>query len=167
MATSVVAGSKLLMAHERGQKIPLGWALDPDGNPTTEPMLGMQGGLLPVGGPKGYGLSVIIDVMGGVLSGGRFGKGLGSKGSTLFTQAIDIEHLMPLDEFRERTEQLIAQIKASKLAPGSEGIFFPGELEHNRKVERLAHGIPLDDHTRAELKREAEEAGVVYDVELA
>jgi len=166
MATSVVAGSKLLVAQERGEKIPLGWAVDPDGNPTTDPVLGMQGGLLPLGGPKGYGLSVMLDVTSGVLSGGRFGKGLGGKGSTMFIQAIDIEHFIPLDQFKERTEQLIAQIKGSALAPGSEGIFFPGEIEYNRKQDRLAHGIPLDAFVRGELKREAEAAGLAYDIEI-
>jgi LDH2 family malate/lactate/ureidoglycolate dehydrogenase len=166
MATSVVAGSKLLMAKERGEQIPLGWALDPDGNPTTDPELGFRGGLLPLGGPKGYGLSVMLDVMTGVLSGGRFGVGLGASGSAEFLQAIDIEHFMPLAEFRARTEELIAQIKGSALAPGSKGIFFPGEIEHNLKEERLANGLPLDEHTRGEIRREAEAAGLAYDVEI-
>jgi len=166
MATSVVAGSKLNMAAERGEKIPLGWAVDPDGNPTDDPKLGMQGGLLPLGGPKGYGLAVMLDVMAGVLSGGRFGKGLGSKGSAQFFQAIDIEHFMPLDEFKDRMEQLIEQIKASALASGSKGIFFPGELEYNLKKERLANGLPLDAFVRGELKKEAEGLGLSYDIEL-
>ena len=166
MATSVVAGSKLNMAAERGEKIPLGWAVDPDGNPTDDPRLGMQGGLLPLGGPKGYGLSVMLDVMAGVLSGGRFGKGLGSKGSAQLFQAIDIEHFMPLDEFKDRMEQLIEQIKSSALAPGSKGIFFPGELEYGLKKERLANGLPLDAFVRGELKKESEELGLSYDIEL-
>lgn len=166
MATSVVAGSKLNMAAERGEKIPVGWAVDPDGNPTEDPKLGMQGGILPLGGPKGYGLSVMLDVMAGVLSGGRFGKGLGSKGSAQFFQAIDVEHFMSLDEFKDRIEQLIEQIKDSALAPGSKGIFFPGELEYNLKQERLAHGLPLDAFVRGELKDEAEAVGLSYEIEL-
>ena len=166
MATSVVAGSKLGMAIERGEKIPFGWAVDADGNPTDDPKKGMEGGLLPLGGPKGYGLAVMLDVMAGVLSGGRFGRGLGMKGSSQLYQAIDIERFIPLSEFKERMEQLIEQIKGSALAPGSTGIFFPGEIEYNLKQERLARGIPLDAFVRGELRREAEALGLRYDIEI-
>jgi LDH2 family malate/lactate/ureidoglycolate dehydrogenase len=166
MATSVVAGGKLRIAQGRGEKIPLGWAVDPDGNPTTDPVLGFQGGLLPVGGPKGYGLSIIIDVLVGVLSGGRFGRDLGAPGSGFIIQAIDIERFMPLEEFKARMEELIAQLKGSALAPESKGIFLPGEIEYNLKMERLAKGIPLDDFTRDGLRAEAEAAGLPYDIEL-
>jgi LDH2 family malate/lactate/ureidoglycolate dehydrogenase len=166
MATSVVAGSKLGMAQERGEKIPVGWAVDAEGNPTDDPRKGMEGGLLPLGGPKGYGLSVMLDVMSGILTGGRFGRGLGSKGSAQLYQAIDIERFTPLDEFKDRTEELIAQIKGSALAPGSEGIFFPGELEYERKQDRLKNGLPLDQFVRGEIKKETEAQGLKYDVEM-
>jgi LDH2 family malate/lactate/ureidoglycolate dehydrogenase len=166
MATSVVAGSKLGIAIERGEKIPLGWAVDADGNPTDDPRKGQEGGILPVGGPKGYGLSVMLDIMAGVLSGGRFGKGLGMKGSAQYFQALDIEHFQPLDEFTERMEALIDQIKGSALAPGSSGIFFPGEIEYNLKQDRLANGLPLDQFVRSELKREGEALGLSYAIEL-
>lgn len=166
MATSVVAGSKLGMAAERGEKIPLGWAIDAEGNPTDDPRKGMEGGLLPLGGPKGYGLSVMLDVLSGVLSGGRFGRGLGGLGSAQLYQALDVAHFIPLEEFRARMEELIQQIKNSALAPGSPGIFFPGEIEYNRKQERLANGLPLDAFVRGEIRREAEAQGLAYDVEL-
>jgi LDH2 family malate/lactate/ureidoglycolate dehydrogenase len=166
MATSVVAGSKLGMAHERGQKIPFGWAVDAEGNPTDDPLKGMEGGLLPVGGPKGYGLAVMLDVMAGVLSGGRFGKGLGMGGSAQLYQALDISHFLPLDEFKERMEQMIGQIKDSTLAPGSNGIFFPGEIEYGVKQDRLANGLPMDSFVRAEIRKEAEAQGLAYDIDL-
>jgi len=166
MATSVVAGSKLGMAHERGQKIPFGWAIDADGNPTDDPIKGIEGGLLPVGGPKGYGLAVMLDVMAGVLSGGRFGKGLGSGGSAQLYQALDIAHFLPLADFKARMEQLIAQIKGSALAPGSNGIFFPGEIEYGVKQDRLANGLPMDRFVRAEIRKEAEAQGLAYEIEL-
>lgn len=166
MATSVVAGSKLGMALERGEKIPFGWAVDSDGNPTDDPKKGLEGGLLPLGGPKGYGLSVMLDIMAGVLSGGRFGRGLGTKGSAQLYLALDIEHFLPLDEFTARMEQLIEQVKGSALAPGSTGIFFPGELEYNLKQDRLRNGLPLDQFVRSELQREAEAVGLAYAIEL-
>ncbi len=166
MATSVVAGSKLGMAIERGEKIPLGWAVDAEGNPTDDPKKGLEGGILPLGGPKGYGLAVMLDIMAGVLSGGRFGRGLGMKGSAQLFQALDIEHFIPLDEFKSRMEELIQQIKSSALAPGSRGIFFPGEIEYNLKQDRLKNGLPLDAFVRGEIKREAEALGLEYNIEL-
>jgi LDH2 family malate/lactate/ureidoglycolate dehydrogenase len=166
MATSVVAGGKLVVAQEQGKPIPLGWALDPQGNPTTDPKLGMEGGMLPLGGPKGYGLAVILDVLCGVLTGGRFGKALGGSGSGLMLQAISIERFMPLCEFRERMKELVDQLKAGGLAPGSDGIYFPGELEYNLKQQRLRDGIPYHEVNLADLRREAETAGIPYDIEI-
>lgn len=143
MATSVVAGSKLLVAKERGERIPFGWALDERGQPTDDPDAGIRGVMLPLGGAKGYGLAVALDIITGVLSGGRFGAGLGGAGSAQTYQALDITTFIPLDEFKARMGQLIDQLKASRLAPGSSGIFLPGEIEHNRKQERLRAGIPM------------------------
>ncbi len=143
MATSVAAGSKLMVAKERGERIPLGWALDEQGRPTDDPDAGMRGVMLPLGGPKGYGLAVCLDILTGVLSGGRFGAGLGGPGTAQTYQALDIETFIPLDEFRARMGELIDQLKGSRPAPGSPGIFLPGEIEHNLKVERLRAGIPM------------------------
>lgn len=143
MATSVAAGSKLPMAKERGELIPLGWALDEQGNPTADPDAGMRGVMLPLGGAKGYGLAVCLDIITGVLSGGRFGNGLGAPGTAQHFQATDIAAFIPLDEFKTRMGQLIDQIKASRPAPGSPGVFLPGEIEYNLKQQRLDSGIPM------------------------
>jgi LDH2 family malate/lactate/ureidoglycolate dehydrogenase len=143
MATSVVAGNKLQVAKERGEKIPLGWALDEEGNPTDDPDAGMRGVILPVGGVKGYGMAVCLDILTGVVSGGRFGAGLGGPGAAQLYQAIEIEALMPLAEFTARMGQLIDQLKSSRLAAGSAGVFLPGEIEHTLKQERLKSGIPM------------------------
>jgi LDH2 family malate/lactate/ureidoglycolate dehydrogenase len=159
MATSVVAGSKLGLAKEKGEKIPFGWALDADGNPTDDPEAAEKGVMLPVGGAKGYGLAVCLDIISGVLSGGRFGKGLGTPGTAQFYQAIDIEFFMPLDEFKRRMGQLIDQIKGSELAPGSTGIFLPGEIEHNNKQRRVREGIPITPIVINEINRTAAEVG--------
>lgn len=144
MATSVVAGGKLDVAAIRGEKIPLGWATDREGNPTDDPVTARQGLLLPVGGPKGYGLALMLDVLAGVLTGARFGGGLGPPGSGQFFLALQVEGMMEIAAFKERMDELIDQIHASALAPGSSRIYVPGEIEHEKAEQRRAQGIPLE-----------------------
>ncbi len=159
MATSVVAGGKLDVAAIRGQKIPLDWATDPDGRPTDDPRVARKGLLLPVGGPKGYGLAVMLDVLAGVLSGGRFGGGLGLPGSSHFFLALQVEGYMPLDEFRTRMDQLIDQIHESRRAPGIDRIYVPGEIEYETSRQRSRDGIPLEEPIVRDLERLAGEVG--------
>jgi LDH2 family malate/lactate/ureidoglycolate dehydrogenase len=160
MATSVIAGSKLGMAIEKGEKIPLGWALDANGSPTEDPAAALKGTLLPVGGPKGYGMSVILDIISGVLSGATFGMKLGGPGGGHYLQATDVEAFQPLADFRTSMGQLIDQIKGSKLAPGSSGIFLPGEIEHGNKSKRSKDGIPMTAVVMDEIESVAKEIGV-------
>jgi uncharacterized oxidoreductase len=167
MAPSVVAGSKVQMAHARGEKMPLDWALDADGNPTDDPEMAFKDGTLnPIGGPKGVGLGIAADILCAVLSGGRYGEGQGERGGGQVVQAIDIAHFQPLDEFKARMDRMVDNLKSSKLKPGSPGIFVPGELEWLRRQDYSAGGIPLDAPTREALQKSAGEAGVDYDVEL-
>lgn len=159
MATSVVAGGKLDIAAIRGQKIPLDWATDPEGNPTDDPVVARKGLLLPVGGPKGYGLAVMLDVLAGVLSGGRFGGGLGMGGSSQFFMAIQVDGYMPLDEFRARMDLLIDQIHQSRRVPGVDRIYVPGEIEYETSRQRSRDGIPLEQPVIDTLERLAAEVG--------
>ena len=160
MATSVAAGGKLDMAALRGEQIPLGWALDPEGRPTQDPRAARKGTLLPVGGPKGYAMAVMLDVLSGVLTGARFGAGLGTPGSGQFYMALKVESLMPLAEFHARMDALIDQIHGSALAPGFDRIYVPGEIEHDLKVQRLASGLPIEESILAELDQAAASLGV-------
>jgi LDH2 family malate/lactate/ureidoglycolate dehydrogenase len=152
MATSVAAGGKLDMAVLRGESIPIGWALDSDGNPTTDPMEARKGSLLPVGGPKGYAMAVMLDVVAGVLTGGRFGAGLGGPGCGQFYLALEVERFMPLAEFLDRIDQLVDQIHASALGPGSARIFVPGEIEHEKAERSQREGFPIEATLLAELE---------------
>jgi LDH2 family malate/lactate/ureidoglycolate dehydrogenase len=165
MATSVVAGSRLLMAIERGEKIPLGWALDKDGQPTDDPRDWRErdGLLAPVGGPKGYGLAVVLEILTGVLSGGHFGPRRGQPGSigtSQFFLAVRTDRFMPLGTFVQRVDHLIDEIKGSALAPGVAEVFLPGEIEAGLKRERLAGGVPLDRSTVAALDGLAADLGI-------
>ncbi len=151
MATSVVAGGKLDVARLRGETIPLGWALDAAGNPTTDPVAARQGALLPLGGPKGYGLAVVLDILCGVLSGGRFGKGLGGPGSSHYFEAIQIEAFTLYEDFLGRIGELVDQLHDCPPATGSSGVVLPGEPEHRLRAQRLRDGLPLEDTLVGEL----------------
>lgn len=159
MATSVVAGGKLDVAAIRGQQIPLDWATDADGRPTDDPVVARQGLLRPVGGPKGYGLAVMLDVLAGVLTGARFGGGLGIRGSGQFFLAIQVDGFLPVAEFRARMDAVIDQIHSSRLAPGSERIYVPGEIEYETAERRRQDGIPLEEPIVRALNELAREVG--------
>jgi LDH2 family malate/lactate/ureidoglycolate dehydrogenase len=159
MATSVVAGGKLDVAAIRGQKIPLGWATDAEGRPTDDPVVARKGLLLPVGGPKGYGLAVMLDVLAGVLTGARFGGGLGPSGSGQFFLAIQVAGFLPVSEFKARMDEVIDQIHTSTLAPGAERIFVPGEIEYEQSQRRRQTGLPLEAPIVQSLDQLAHEVG--------
>lgn len=166
MAPSLVAGSKVQMAQARGERIPLDWALDAQGEPTDDPELAFkEGTLAPIGGPKGVGLGIAAEILCAVLSGGRFGEEQNERGGGQIVQAVDIEHFQPLAEFTGRMDRMVDFLKSSRVRSGSPGVFLPGELEAQRKRSFGEEGIPLDQPTRAGLHKAADEAGVAYDVE--
>lgn len=143
------AGKGMMRWHEReGRRMPLDWALTPDGQETDDPTAAMAGALLGIGQYKGYGLSFMSDVMTGVLSGGGFGLTPYSDParqdvSHSFT-AIDIEWFMPLDLFKARMAEFIAMVRSSALRPGFSEVLVPGELEDRRERKARAEGILLD-----------------------
>lgn len=167
MATSVVAGSKVMLAIEKGEQIPPGWSIDTEGRGTTDPYKARDGAMLPLGGAKGYGLAVILDVLAGVLGGGRFGANQGvapfavkQQQFSHFYMAIDISKFLPLDEFKQRMDAMIDVLKAGRLAEGSGGIFLPGEIEYNNRLRHLQEGLPYPAVVMDEIERIATELGV-------
>ena len=150
------AGKGMMRWHEReGRPMPLDWALTPDGEETSDPSVAMAGALLGIGQYKGSGLSLMTDVLTGVVSGGGFGVTPYSDParqdvSHSFT-AIDIEWFQPLSEFRERMRELSAMIKASRLRPGFAEILLPGELEDRREKDKRRNGVPLDSSVYEDL----------------
>jgi LDH2 family malate/lactate/ureidoglycolate dehydrogenase len=168
MATSVVARGKIIVAAQKGQKIPLGWAVDKYGNPTTDADAALEGAVLPVGGAKGYGISFMIDILCGVLTGAGFGKYVNNMYENweepqnvghVFI-AVDISHFMPLELFEARMEQYIREIKKEPKAPGVEEILIPGEIEHRRTLELKRSGILLPEKLALELEAIGREYGV-------
>jgi len=144
-----VADGKLDVTRSKGESIPLGWARDKDGNPTTDPVAARAGSLEPVGGHKGLALAVMLDVLAGVLSGGRFGGMLGTDdgqgGMAQFFMTIDVTRFMPMDQFKARMDELIDQIHQSPKAPGVDRIYVAGEIEWDLESARRASGVPLEE----------------------
>ena len=166
LANTAVARGKVYLAAERDQQIPDGWAADADGVATNDPRAAIDGLILPMAGAKGYVISFMVDVLAGVLTGSAFGSAVvgpyqpnkpSGCGHLLLT--IDVEALMPLEEFAARLEQLITETKAVDKAAGTEEIFFPGELEDRSAKRRASAGIHLAGNTRASLARLARETG--------
>lgn len=151
MATSQEARGKIILAAERGEPIPSGWATDPDGNPTTDAASALAGSVQPFGGPKGYGIALMIEVMAGVLTGASFGPHIGDLYHDLnrpqdlgaFIQLVDVAAFIPRDRFIERMDTLIDEIKTSPAQAGVEEILVPGEPEAQTARRRARGGIPL------------------------
>jgi LDH2 family malate/lactate/ureidoglycolate dehydrogenase len=170
MAPSVAARGKIYKAKRRGEQIPVDWALDKDGKPTTDPAAALDGGvMLPMGGPKGSGLAIMMDVFSGVLSGSAFaGHVTGpydpSKPSDVghFLVAIKPDLFMSLKEFRERMQYLYERVTGAEKANGVDRIYFPGELEQLQQQEREKTGIPLVQAEIDALNAEADKVGVEH-----
>lgn len=151
MATSAAAKSKIYLARDKGEKIPLGWALDKDGNPTTEPEEALKGFILPLGGHKGYGLALMIDILAGVLSGAGSLDEVGSlhnrmdRGQNvgfLFI-VINPELTTGKEEFSESIQELTRKIKECPTLEEGKSVILPGEIEKIKRSDRLKNGIPI------------------------
>jgi len=123
------------MAGKAGKPIPDGWAVTADGEPTNDPVAALAGMMLPMGGAKGFGLSLMIDTLCGLLSSGGWGdsiQGLHQDLSKPFDTshlflAIDAGHFRPIDEFLAEADRAKDRVRHSKKAPGTQRIYFPGE----------------------------------------
>lgn len=172
MATSAAAAGKLKVAQSRGTQIPLGWLLDKDGNPTTDPHAQTKGGvLLPVGGSegyKGYGLSAIVEILSGILTGLGFGvEPTGRHNDGCFMAAFDVEAFRPLAEFKQEVTEFAEYLNETPPAKGFDRVYYPGEVEHMRTQKTLKEGIFVEDKTWGQLQALGEEFGVADKVALS
>jgi LDH2 family malate/lactate/ureidoglycolate dehydrogenase len=167
MAPSVAARGKIYKALRRGEKIPGDWALDAEGRQTTDPAAALGGVMLPMGGPKGSALAIMMDVFSGVLSGSAFAGHVTnpydpSKPADVghFLVAIKPDLFMGLDEFKERMDYLYQRVTGSERMEGVDRIYFPGEIEQMRQGDRLANGIPYAQSEVSALNEEARKVSV-------
>ena len=172
MATSAVAAGKLGVAVARGTGVPEGWILDKDGNPSTDPNdLRNGGAVLPLGGPeghKGYGLSVMVEILSGILTGLGFGHDpSGRHNDGCFMAVFDVGAFRDVDQFKAEVTEFAQYLKSSEPASGFTEVFYPGELEHKREQQLLAEGIFVEDATWERLGDLAAEYGVAEQLGLA
>ena len=171
ISLSAVAGGKLLVAAKNGEKIPVGWATDRDGRPTTDPQAGFDGFLLPLGGHKGFGLSLLVDLLCGVITGGSFQHQLKSMyrypndPSRTAHMMIAMNPLAFLDkqQLTARMNEFVRTIKESPMWDPDGEMLLPGELEHRSELERRKTGIPIP----ATLCRDLEELGAEMKLDAA
>ena len=158
MSSTVVARGKIRRADRLKESIPAGLAFDQTGTPTTDPAAALKGTLMPIGGPKGYGLALMIDVLAGMLSGSQYGPEIrtfhqlaGPTGVGVFTLAVEIERFMPLGQFTALFRTYLESIKASRKAKGVTRIYLPGEIEYEKEQQSLSEGIEVSQATAGKL----------------
>ncbi len=168
MATSVAARGQILLAARTGRAIPDNWAVDENGDPTTDPKIALAGSVLPMAGAKGFALILGLEILTGVLAGGKFAPNVGSQhkaggshaGIGQFFAAIDPGAIMDADEFSERMQQLASNMRAAPRRHGADEIRLPGERRTAVARERAQTGIPIPPDILAELATLAEEFGL-------
>ncbi|MEP0451774.1 MAG: Ldh family oxidoreductase, partial [Roseibium sp.] len=168
MATTVAAYGKVKTAAQRGETIPEGWMIDKQGTPLTDPTRASEGFLLPIGGPKGYGLALIFGILAGTLNGAAFGQDVidfnaDSKTTTNtghFIIALDIKAFTDPSKFRADIDRVWGEMKSSPKLPGVDEIRLPGERLARIKGERSASGIPVAPALKAQLDKLAERLGI-------
>lgn len=149
MANSVVARGKMRIAAAQGEKIPFGWALDSEGNPTENPLEALKGIILPVGDHKGYGIALLLEILAGILTGAAFGEnktdlddeGKRDVGHLMF--AMPIESWLPIREYKKRIGELIQAIKEAERIEGVEEVWLPGEIEARNKQRQGSEVVRL------------------------
>ena len=158
IATSMVAEGKLQVARSKGEDLPEGYIIDKDGVPSINPADFYDGGnLLAFGKHKGYGLSLLICLLGGLS--GRFDVENGSMGG-LFIQVINVEAFTPLDAYQKGVHAFLEGMRAIPPASGFKEVLVPGDFEHRCRVQRLAEGVELPDTIYQQIGECAEKLNV-------
>jgi uncharacterized oxidoreductase len=164
MATSAVAAGKIALAVARREPVPLGWIVDREGKPSTDPRQLRDGGaLLPLGvteGYKGTALSVIVEILCGLLTGLGFGVDPdGRHNDGCFLACFNVSAFRPVEQFKREVAEFARYLKDTPPAAGSPGVLYPGEPEYLREQERRQSGIEVEEATWHKLQSLAEQLG--------
>lgn len=170
LATSLVARGNIIAAQKKGEAIPEGWALDVEGNPTTDASKALLGTVLTMAGHKGYALALMVEGLSSVLSGSAVGPAIGSMYKNMdrkqdvghFFCLLDIDAFIDVKEFKGRMDGAIEKIKGCRKRPGTSEILVPGERSQRKVEENLRSGVKIDPATLKELEQLAKELGVEF-----
>ncbi|MBI2770898.1 MAG: Ldh family oxidoreductase [Burkholderiales bacterium] len=168
MATTVAAYGKVKAKAQRGEQMPVGWMIDRQGNPLTDPKRSEEGFLMPIGGYKGYGLAMIVGLLAGTLNGAAMGSetidfnkdhaSVTNTGQAIV--AIDPNAFGDIDEFKARVDKLVRELRASERMPGVERIWMPGEQSHAKRTASERDGLALSPALLAQLDTVAHDLGI-------
>jgi len=159
MATTNTAFGKIRLKAQRNEPMPEGWMIDRQGQPLTDPKRASEGFLVPVGGPKGYGLALMFGLLAGTLNGAAFGRDVvdytvDSKTPSNTGQAImavDIAAFTDVQDFKQDVDEVWDVMKSSPTLPGVDEIRLPGEHSEMLYRERMSQGVPLGANLRKAL----------------
>ena len=151
MATTVAAYGKVKAKAQRGEMMPEGWMIDRQGKPLLDPTKSEEGFLLPIGGYKGYGLSLIVGILAGTLNGAAMGRQVIDFNKDFSTTTntgqaiaiIDPSAFGEITEFKQNVDTLVRELRGSDRMPGVDRIWLPGEQSHEKRLSNEAHGIVL------------------------
>lgn len=163
MATSALAGFKILVMKLQNKKLPLGSALDKEGRVTTDPAEALRGVLLPFGKYKGYSLSLIVEILSSALVGGPTSKEVIPHASTqggFLAAALDPSVFRAYDEYDVDMKKIIKAVTSCPPMEGVQRVLLPGEIEERTFQKRRKEGIPIDGETWEKLRKVAEELKV-------
>ena len=167
LALSVTARGNIILASKRGEKIPLGWALNKEGVPTDDPQDALEGSVLPIAGYKGSGLAIMAETLCAVLLGGKLSHECGGLAPNELDKkdplgfnniycCINIEAFDLMEKFIQRCDKMIDYLKRLPIADGHNEILMPGEIQIRMARERNLSGVLLEIQTINELKVIAE-----------
>ena len=168
MAPTVAAFGKVRLKALRNEDMPVGWMIDQEGKPLTDARRADAGFLLPIGDYKGYGLSLMVGLLAGVLNGAAFGREVvdfvknpeqpTNTGHAIV--ALSVEAFAPLAAFKQHIDAAVKTMRSAQKLPGVERIWLPGEQSARTREERAKHGIPMPKSLREILESVARTLGV-------
>jgi LDH2 family malate/lactate/ureidoglycolate dehydrogenase len=168
MATTTAAMGKIKTLAQRGEKMPEGWMVGRDGLPLTDPNRRDEGFLLPIGGPKGYGLAMAIGLLAGTLNGAAFGSDVidftadvsSTANTGQFVAAVSVSAFGDPEAFGARADAAFDEMRASEPLPGHGKVRIPGEGREGLRDGRLKEGVPVHANLLKELAAIASELGI-------
>jgi L-2-hydroxycarboxylate dehydrogenase (NAD+) len=168
MATTVAAYGKVKAKAQRGEPMPLGWMIDRLGQPLTDPKRAEEGFLMPIGGYKGYGLSLIVGLLAGTLNGAAMGSEVidfnhddtTTTNTGQAVMAIDLSAFGDVAGFKQRVDKLVRELRASERMPEVDRIWLPGEQSHERRLANERDGIPIASVLLGQLQTFARDVGI-------